>query len=133
MQKIHRLLLVVILSLPASQLLTGTTRAEEPKEPASIAGTEWVGMDNPERFIITYRFEEGGVVAYAYGGNSYRNGTWKQDGKKVYFELNNKFRELEATIEGEVITGDSWNTRNLKWRTTLYKYNRPKRATEVQP
>jgi len=125
MHPIYRLLSVVILFLPASQLSAGTALADEPQKPMQIAGTEWVGEDNVEKFIVTYRFEKNGILAYTYRGTFYRNGTWTQNGEKVYFELNNKFRELEATIEGEVISGKSWNKKGETWRTTLYKYNKP--------
>jgi hypothetical protein len=89
----------------------------------NLEATEWTGMDN--QTVITVRFEKGGILAYKYNGNSYRNGTWKQDGKELTFEMNGKFREYKATVTSDTIEGDSWNVAGNKWKTTLYKYTKP--------
>jgi hypothetical protein len=90
-----------------------------------IDDTEWVGIDSSDKLITTFRFEKGGVLAYYYNGFTYRNGTWKQDGASVYFEMNKKFREFKGTVKGDEMTGDSWNKKGNKWQTAIYKYNRP--------
>jgi hypothetical protein len=91
----------------------------------SIDDTEWVGSDSSEKYITTFRFEKSGLLAYYYNGVSYRNGTWKQNGASIYFEMNGKFREFKGTVKGDQISGDSWNKKGNKWETVIYKYNRP--------
>jgi hypothetical protein len=102
--------------------------AADDEKPPSVEGTEWVGPDLPEQFVTTYRFEKGGKLVYHYNGTTYDNGTWKQDGDKVYFEVNDKYREAKLKIKGDTLSGDSWNTTGKKWTTTVYKYTKPKKA-----
>ena len=90
-------------------------------ETESLTGTEWAGSDGPVAAVVTFHFERGGVLAYSYNGASYRNGTWKQNGNSLYFEMNNKFRECQATIHGGRIDGDSWNVNGLKWKTSIQR------------
>jgi hypothetical protein len=89
-----------------------------------LAGTIWVGPDGD--YVTTFRFERGGVLAYRYANGSYRNGRWKQTGKKLYFEMNDKYRECEATIDGDTIRGKSWNVTGKEWKTTIYRYMNPR-------
>lgn len=91
----------------------------------SIAGTEWVGEDTVDNLITTYRFEKGGKLAYHYNGQHYRNGTWKQTGAKVYFEINGQFREFDGKVSGDLLEGKSWNVKDRKWQTKLYRYVSP--------
>jgi len=114
-------LLFTLVAIRAS----ATDQDPEEEKVINLKDTEWVGLDSMEKVVTTYRFEKGGVLAYCYRGKSYRNGTWKQDGKNVYFECNNKFWECQATITGEVIEGETWNKKNKKSRDTFYKYTKP--------
>ena len=92
-----------------------------PKEVESVAGTVWEGDDGPIAPDISIQFEAGGVLSYSRNGASFRNGTWKQTGDSVYFEMNDKFQECQATIRGDRIEGDSWNVSGEKWKTSLRK------------
>jgi hypothetical protein len=121
--------------LPAAGLLAlaltvawAPAAAQDDDEVRGLAGTVWVGPDG--EYVTTMRFERGGVLAYAYDNRSYRNGKWKQTGKKLYFEMNDKYRECEATIDGDTIRGRSWNKTDKKWTTTLYRYQKPPVADE---
>lgn len=90
-----------------------------PLSAPSVEGTEWSGDDTPLNIRTVFRFEKGGALEYAYNGSTYRTGSWRQEGAKVYFELNSRYRECEATVRGDVLEGDSWNARGLRWKTTL--------------
>ncbi len=90
-------------------------------ETVNLAGAEWTGNDGAVAPVVVFHFERCGVLAYSYNGNSYRNGTWKQTGNSLYFEMNNKYRECQATIRGNRIEGDSWNVQGTKWKTTIQK------------
>ena len=84
-----------------------------PLRATPLAGTTWSGDDVVGPTV--YHFEPGGVLKYSYRGATWRNATWRQEGDKVYFEMNQKFREFEGTMAGDVISGKSWNTRGDKW------------------
>jgi outer membrane biogenesis lipoprotein LolB len=118
-----------LLPVLAAILLLGPAaggHAPPPKDAAAapkLDDTEWTGLD--DQAVTTIRFEKDGVLAYIYNGHSYRNGTWKQDGKNLYFEMNDKYRECKATVTGDTIEGDSWNVTDKKWTTTLYRYRKP--------
>ena len=87
---------------------------------ASVEGAAWVGVDMPGgSVVITIHFEKGSTLAYSYNGASYRNGTWRQDGDHIYFEMNNKYRETRAILRGDRIVGDSWNVVGNKWKTDI--------------
>jgi hypothetical protein len=86
----------------------------------SVEGTEWsMPGEGPGQMNITYRFERGGVLVYRYNGQTYRNGTWKQDGNRLTFECNKKYRECRASVRGDRIEGDSWNVAGARWQTSL--------------
>ena len=87
--------------------------------------TEWVGPDLDDGTIVTFRFEKGGGLKYCYNGTTFSKGSWKQDGKTLYLEINDKYREMKATITGDSIEGDSWNVKDVKWKTSLYRYRKP--------
>ena len=121
----RQLLLALALALGAGLVLLFSAPAganpnlDDPDMPVKLEGTTWVGQDG--EYVTTFRFDKGGVLTYAYVNGTYRNGTWKQTGDKLYFEMNNKFREFRGTIKGEKIEGNSWNIRDMKWKTVIYK------------
>jgi formylglycine-generating enzyme required for sulfatase activity len=85
----------------------------------NIGGTTWAGQDG--RTFTTFHFERNGILAYSYDGRLFRNGTWKQEGDKLYFETNNKYREWRALIRGNVIEGDSWNKKGARSKTKIFR------------
>ncbi|HVS38700.1 MAG TPA: hypothetical protein VMS17_24300 [Gemmataceae bacterium] len=93
----------------------------KPAPIVNLAGSEWHGDDGPTTMDLIVQFEEGGVLAYSHDGAMFRDGTWKQTGESLYFEMNDKYRECQATIHGDQIDGDSWNMAGDKWRTTLHR------------
>jgi hypothetical protein len=86
----------------------------------SIEGTEWSApADGAGVTNVTYFFERGGILVYRYNGRTFRNGTWRQEGNRVYFECNQKYRECRAALRGDRIEGDSWNVAGARWQTNL--------------
>ena len=63
----------------------------------------------------------GGVLVYSYGGQTYRNATWRQTGTEVYWEANDRFCEFRGTLRGTVLTGKSWNQPGGQWTLTVKK------------
>lgn len=91
---------------------------------SSIGGSEWVGNDDDD--VTTFSFEKDGTLAYSYNGNSFRNGTWSQEGTTVRFEMNKNYRSFTGTLAKDTISGTSENTAGKKWELTMYRYEHPK-------
>jgi hypothetical protein len=95
----------------------------EPPEPPKeitffdLRGTAWKGPEAADRYI---QFNADGTLSYHVGGKG-GNATWKQEGNRVYFEINNGYREFRGTINfaGNAIQGDSWNKAGKRWQTIL--------------
>ena len=115
------LLLLMLVRPAAADVAAPPPDFDATTETDSLLGTEWTGSDGPVAAVVTFHFERGGALFYSYNGASFRNGTWKQKGTTLYFEMNNKFRECQATIHGGRIDGDSWNINGLKWRTNIQR------------
>lgn len=116
--------LVPVALLPLA-LTLGAARAHD--DPAglcrtapSLEGTVWVGEDVCG--AQTFRFEPDGVFAYTYRRNgdgpwqTFRNGTWRQVGSRLYFETNGKYAEREGRVQGDRISGRGWNVQGRTWR-----------------
>jgi hypothetical protein len=97
----------------------------DPTAVPSLEGTVWAGTDSSAG-ITTFHFEKGGALVYSHSGKTYRNATWKQDGSQLYFEMNQKFRECKATVNGDSIEGNSWNVKGKMWQTSLKKQSNAK-------
>src|SRR4051812_19619736 len=108
------LLLLLVIFVPALRAQATST---------DIAGTEWVGNDDED--VTTFVFEKGGILAYSYNGNSYRNGTWEQHGDTISFEMNKSYRVFEGVLDKDTISGSSSNTVGKKWELTIFRYRRP--------
>ena len=65
------------------------------------------------------------MLSYEYGGNSYRNGTWWQDGDTLNFQMNNGYRLFTGTIKGRLLAGESKNVRGEQWASTFYLAKQP--------
>lgn len=83
-----------------------------------VEGTTWEGKGPTDDFTV-YTFEKGGVLCYSYNKATYRNGTWKQEGDKVYFETNNRFLEFQGTVKRDELSGRWWNVRDAKGELRL--------------
>ena len=110
-------------SLVASLVLFGTALGapapfpREKRQPpvVNLSGMTWAG-DGPDA-PTTYYFNPNGTLTYSYWKRTHSNGTWKQEGKRVYWEANKRYYQFEGTIEGHVITGTGWNVAG--WRGRL--------------
>jgi len=119
-------------ALLASILVLGTALAapapfpREKKQPQvpSLAGTTWAG-DGPDA-PTTYYFDPNGTLTYSYSKRTYSNGTWKQEGKRVYWESNKRYYEFEGTIEGNTITGTGRNVAGWKGQLTIQASRAPR-------
>lgn len=97
----------------------------QPEPPApeiiDLKGTVWSGFNDGVKADWVVVFEPGGVLQYSYRGTTYRNGTWKQEGDRLYYEANQKYCECTCTITGDTIKGDSWNRAGQRWQILLHR------------
>jgi len=96
--------------------------APVPKEKnryVDLIGTTWLSEGETGFGVTTYKFEKDGVLEYRYGGNVWRNSTWKQDGVNFTYELNSSYYVYKGEIEGEVITGKATNKPGGHWEYKL--------------
>jgi hypothetical protein len=108
---------VLPLLLAASVVAAPVPKEMKPKA-EGLAGTTWRGdgICGP----TVYTFEKDGRLTYSYGTSCWRNGTWKLEGDKLYWEVNQKYAEFDGTVKDGVITGKSWNVAGGSW-TLVYK------------
>ena len=92
-----------------------------------LTGTTWSGnglVPGQTRFT----FGANGVLTYSYGGKSWTNGTWKQDGDKLIWECNGKYCEFEGRVTGDEIAGKEWNVAGLRAEVRLKRETTPDKA-----
>jgi hypothetical protein len=81
---------------------------------ASVAGTTWAGTDSDGDYY-EYYFQANGALHYKSPGGFYKNGSWKQDGDKIYMETNKKYAERQGLISGAHMEGKAWNVKGQTW------------------
>ena len=79
---------------------------------ASLAGTSWAGPDSTGDYR-RFTFTSNGLL------NNDASDTWRQEGNKVYWEINNAYSYYEGTINGDQIDYKAYNKVNLHWTGTL--------------
>lgn len=107
-------------------LMTSLVAAEEP---AKVEGTAWAGKDSEGR-AYTFRFLPDGKLDYTSPEGTFRNGTWKQTGRQVTWEINNKFIEYIGTLAGEVLAGNAVNKLGKKKTFSLRRQGSPPTPTK---
>lgn len=111
-------LLSLILAMP-----TGAFPVPKHKCP-DFVGTSWVSDDeNPTR----YTFEADGVLKYRIlsSGPSISKNSWKQDGARVTFELNDHYCDFDGVCDGRTIKGRFRNRASGERDITLTPTVRP--------
>ena len=78
----------------------------------SLAGTTWAGPDSTGD-NRKFTFTPNGQL------NNIATDTWRQEGNKVYWEINNGYSHYEGTINGDRIDYKAYNKVNLHWTGTL--------------
>lgn len=85
------------------------------KKPAllRLEGTVWHGDGVVGK--TTYRFLPGGSMHYTYSRRTYRTGKWRQEGNKVYWEMNSRYCWFEGEFQGEQMQGVARNRPGGRW------------------
>jgi hypothetical protein len=107
------LAVLVTAPLPAAPRL----KAEKPTAP-TLAGTSWVGK-TAEGWDMTLDFAAGGAMTVSYNKTTFNKASWRQEGDKVYYEMNDRYCQFEGTFVGEAIEGQSHNVAGRRWDTRL--------------
>jgi hypothetical protein len=110
--------LCLIVALAAGPSWAAPKLKSKAPEVTSLVGTRWTGPDG-DLGEMTVEFKADGVMTYSYPGQPTRTATWCQDGAKVYFEINMKYREFNGVLKGNSLAGDSHNVAGKDWRTAL--------------
>ncbi|MCX5742861.1 MAG: TIGR02996 domain-containing protein [Proteobacteria bacterium] len=78
-----------------------------------IRGTTWVGNSGVSEF--TGRFLDDGALNYTQSSGTFQNGTWKQYGSVVLFEMNRHYAEYLGVILQGAIVGKAKNVSKSTW------------------
>lgn len=85
-----------------------------------LVGSEWHGQDG-SLGIITIRLQPRGLLVYTYRDGSQLKGLWRLQNDRLYFSVNNSYRETEGPILGRSFQGHSWNRVGSRWVTLLQR------------
>jgi hypothetical protein len=112
---------IFILTLLVGSPLAAAPRLkpDKPTVPA-LVGTSWAGK-TAEGWDMTIDFQADGKMTVSYRGSSYNVAGWRQDGEKVYYEMNNKYCEFEGKFVDGAIEGETHNVTGKVWTTRLTK------------
>jgi hypothetical protein len=89
-----------------------------PNKATPLAGTTWVGS-TAEGWEMTIEFVADGSMNVSYKETKFKTASWKQDGDKIYWEMNKKYCEFNGKMTGDAIEGESHNVAGKKWETRL--------------
>lgn len=109
--------LVFVLACQSISNIISTPTATSLISVKNIEGTIWSGVDSGGKSFV-YEFLPDGVLKYTTETGTFTDGSWKQDGKLIYFEMNNKYAEGEGIISDNLMTGNGWNQVGYKWTWT---------------
>ena len=113
----HAVLAALAVVAAGPLLAAPRLKPEKPTAPP-LAGTSWAGK-TAEGWDMTIDFAADGKMTVSYNGSSYNRAGWKQDGDRVYYEMNDRYCEFEGKFVGGAIEGETHNVRGRRWPTTL--------------
>lgn len=118
--------LLTLISLAVTSLTVSAAPVPKPlkdKATPSVEGTIWIGEHiGSDLGQLDYIFEEGGKLITRKQGRTHVAGTWRQDGGKLEFDLNNKYVECSVNFQDGQFEGPA---RNVKGKTWTVKLTRP--------
>jgi hypothetical protein len=97
---------------------------KEDRVAIKVEGTTWEGEDTlGTKWRCT--FLPDGVLEYTTNGNTYRKASWKQDGKRLYWECNNRYAEYEGDLKRDEMKLDAHNVTGKSWTVTIRPAKNP--------
>lgn len=117
-----RPILVAVFFVALACFLPGSSFANG-QEP-SVSETTWAGKDIRGQSILLY-FAGDGSLVYKTPSGIWPNGSWRQEGDNLYFEMNKKFSEHKGTLHGNEVSGEGWTKQGYKnrWSATKQSAN----------
>jgi len=98
---------------------------------SGVAGTSWAGIVNSpdsagrfQDYAYEFEFLTGNKLRWRWRGAVYENGTWQQNGRDILLEMNDGFSSWRGTIEGNRMSGNSFNNEGYKWNWVLLRQTR---------
>lgn len=85
----------------------------------SVAGTTWSVNETGKKFI-EYNFSPDGSVHY-WSNRYWRNGTWKQEGERVYMDVNSGYAQYVGSMSESVMTVSAKNIEGKEWAWSMRK------------
>jgi len=113
-----RCLLTALALLVTAASVVAAPQLKTEKKVPSIAGTSWAGQ-TAEGQPMTIDFAADGTMTVSYNGNSFNRASWKQDGDKIYWEMNDRYCEFTGKLVGDTISGGSHNVKGRTWETKM--------------
>jgi hypothetical protein len=115
MSRYHLIIIAALMAIPAS---AAPQLKPETKKITSLVGTSWSGL-TAEGWPMTIDFMADGKMTVSYNKATYTRASWRQDGEKVYYEMNDKYCEFNGRMAGDTIEGGTHNVVGRKWETKL--------------
>ncbi|HEX3152039.1 MAG TPA: hypothetical protein VHR66_28455 [Gemmataceae bacterium] len=112
------MLIFAALLFAGSALAAPQLKPEKDKEAPAIVGSRWSGK-TAEGWDMTIDFNTNGKMTVAYNGTSFNKASWRQEGDKIYYEMNERYCEFDGKLVGDTITGSTHNVAGKIWQTRL--------------
>jgi hypothetical protein len=114
---------LILLAFCSTALADTIPKAD--RNPVKVEGTTWEGQDSlGSKWKFT--FEKDGVLKY-FLESTKSNASWKQSGKTLYLECNNKYCEFDGTVDKQQISLEGHNVTGLKWQVTIRPVKYPQK------
>jgi hypothetical protein len=117
-----RLLGVLVAILLVSAVSAAPVPKAAKRKVPDVAGTTWVSDENEAKLgVIEYTFLDNGTLSWRTQGSNNVNtkGSWKQDGDKLWWEVNDKYVDYNVTFKDGRFDGSALNVVNLRWTISL--------------
>jgi pimeloyl-ACP methyl ester carboxylesterase len=92
-------------------------------DPGSVAGTTWAGTDSYGHHYV-FSYLPGGILRYTSPSGTFNNGTWRQNGDRVYMEMNDRYSQHEGVIRGSKMSGAARNVKGDRWTWSVERQSR---------
>jgi hypothetical protein len=113
-------LVLVLVAQPA--VAAPVPKSLKAKAAPTVEGTTWAGVHDGVADLgrIEYTFLPEGKISYKHAnGSTYTQGSWKQEGGKLYWECNQKYAEFDLEFKDGQFEGNAKNVTGKHWKITL--------------
>lgn len=113
---------LAVLAVAAAAWAAPVPKSIKQKRAPDVTGTTWVSDETEAKLgVLEYTFLEGGKLSWRTQGQNRTNtnGSWKQDGDKLWWEVNNVYVNYNVTFADGRFDGDALNKVNFRWSISL--------------